>query len=827
MASTSDIRDIMNLGQAGPRQPAPKKKRPVEPQVRVTGVKREVQALMGDSVPPIAIVEQRSYKSRPSISQKLFKPRHWEERPFQHGARTDGLQLRHWKRSVPGSNVRQSSVANMTASTDVEMTDEPRTPSGVQDLHFEEEFPSHKWDVKVQVPSYTDEQYETFLKAEEWTKEETDYLMELCRQYDLRWVIIADRYDSDQIVGATPPPETGEATGTEVARKNKYPARSMEALKQRYYGIAAKMLELQIPASNMTQAEFQLWEKMRNFDARTESMRKAMAEKLFERTKDEADEERVLLEELHRITKHEDDLMKMRAELYSRLEPVPPLRRNEEQSTAVYQTSGGLSMLLQTLLAKEKRLKRPPAPNGAEAGTAAATPTDSSKHDKVRHPNQYSRRDTLDSQADESRPQKKGSVSQPSVRTLSPQEEARFGVSHPQERLTSGVQFRHEKINRLMMAKSQTQTAKIQAALTELGIPPRLLMPTQRVCRVFETLVGEINILLDARKVNEKIATEIKVLEEARRIRLGLPEEREQNPAPAVDAMDVDSSHLVDSSKIENGQEHFTKEENDARGDGSTPAMKTEDKSEHGGRDNDETTMQVDERPHEDGDADADDDGDEVGPSSSLKPTENGDNDEEEDDGPEEEEDEENDEDSHRTVARADNEDEDEDEDEDEESDDADNRPQIDSGEDDDEDEGTSEEDDEAEVQATPQDDSDAEEEEEEEEEERAEAESEEDEGEGEAEEDAAAEQGTSGPEADDSGTDGAEDAEEEEEEEEEEVEGEVGQDEEVEEEEHVAHESASAASLGLRAHKRSASVISAASRTGSNRSGLGRKKRR
>lgn len=29
----------------------------------------------------------------------------------------------------------------------------------------------------------------------EWTKEETDYLFELVKEYDLRWQVIADRYD--------------------------------------------------------------------------------------------------------------------------------------------------------------------------------------------------------------------------------------------------------------------------------------------------------------------------------------------------------------------------------------------------------------------------------------------------------------------------------------------------------------------------------------------------------------------------------------------------------------------------------------------------------
>ncbi|EHY55909.1 swr complex subunit [Exophiala dermatitidis] len=806
MASTSDIRDIMNLGQAGPRQPAPKKKRHVEPQVRMTGVKREVQALMGDSVPPIALVEQRSYKSRPSISQKLFKPRHWEERPFQHGARTDGLQLRHWKRSIPGSTARPASIGNTAASTDVEMTDDSKPASVTQELRFEEEFPSHKWDVKVQVASYTDEQYQSYFKSDDWTKEETDYLIELCRDYDLRWVVIADRYDPEQIPGATGSLPNGEAAGNEVAHQRKYPARSMEALKQRYYTIAAKMLELQIPASNMTQAEFQLWEKMRNFDARTESLRKAMAEKLFERTKDEADEERVLLEELHRITKHEDELIKMRSELYSRLEPVTPLRRNEEQSTAVYQTSGGLSMLLQSLLAKEKRLKRPPPANGTEATPAAATPSESARSEKSRHPNQYSRRDTVDTQAtEESGPQKKGSVSQPSVRVLSPQDEARFGVSHPQERVTSGVQFRHEKINRLLMAKSQTQTAKIQAALTELGIPPRLLMPTQRVCRVFEQLVGEINVLLDARKVNEKIATEIKILEEARRIRLGLPKDGEEKLPPAVDAMEVDSFHLDGNTKIENGQEHTiatTKQEQDTQAGTSAPATKTEEKTEDSLSNNDQHNAQVNGHEQKSGDTDADNDGEEAGQESSLIPQESADKHGEEEDGSERDDDDDEDNEHHdgnadQSVTGIDHEDEDEDEDEEE-----DDEPHVNGEVDEEEDE-----DDDAQVQATPQNDSDAEEEDDAE----AEAES------GSEEEEAAGEDGHSddeddAAEQDDSDAVGGEDA---------------NEDDDVDGEEHAAPEAGSATATGPRAHKRSASVLSEASRAGSNRSGLGRKKRR
>ncbi|KIW31428.1 uncharacterized protein PV07_03078 [Cladophialophora immunda] len=827
MASTSDIRDIMNLGQAGPRQPAPKKKKHVEPQLRVTGVKREVQALMGDSVPPIAIVEQRSYKSRPSISQKLFKPRHWEERPFVHGGRTDGLVLRHWKRSIPGSNARAPVVAH--GSADVEMTDESKASPPVQELWFEEEYPSHKWNAKVQVPAYTDEQYENMLKLEDWTRQETDYLMELCRDYDLRWIIIADRYNPEDIPAPKPATQNGEANGSELIVKPHYPNRSMEALKQRYYAIAAKLMEAQTPASTMTQAEFQLWEKMRNFDAKTETMRKAMAEKLFERTKDEADEERILLEELHRITKNEDDFIKMRRDLYSRLEPVAPIRRTErgeEQSTAMYQTSGGLSMLLQSLLAKEKRLKRPPLPGSIETGTAS-TPTESQRYDKGRHPPQYNRRDTTDTQATEeaSGAQKKGSMSQPSVRVLSSQEEARFGVSHPQERITSGVQFRHEKINRLTMAKSQTQTTKIQAALTELGIPPRLLMPTERVCREFERLVTEINVLLDCRKVNEKIATEIKILEEARRIRLGLPKDGEEpassnNPAQpsfptTTDAMEVDDSQVANDSKIEDTKDDsiaVAEEDQDAEAEDDVPEQKVDEKRPGAEAGGDESSMKVKQQAEEaDADAEADVDQD-AAQETAPKPGDQ----EEESEGTKtgEDNDEEDDEQNDEGVTAVD-------EEEDDDSDEGGDEAQADL------DEEEEEEEEDAEIAATPQNESDAEEDNGDEDDDEDEDEDEDEEAEVEAESD---EEGNGNE--DDAGSDDEADIDNQDEEDKDEEDDEddvpaAAEADDSEDAEEEPDEEPAAPSPPPRAHKRSASVISAASRAGSNRSGIGRKKRR
>ena len=661
MATARDAADIFGLSQTS-NAPRPKKKKKIETTPRVPGINREIQALIGDSVPPVHIVENKGYKKRAPV--KLPPARHWGMRQFQHGGRDDGLVLSHWKRVVPWR------LAD-------EMDD--------QEMKFEDEFPSDKWNVKVDIPSYTDEQYEENFKSEEWSREETDYLMDLCRDFDLRWLLIADRYD--------PPTESQRTT---------------EAMKLRYYTIAAKIMETHTPASNMTSVEFALWEKMRNFDAKTETLRKSMAEKLFERSKDEADEERILLEELHRITKNEEDFIKQRRDLYARLESAPAIRRTErgeEQSTAAYQTSAGLTALLQTLLAKERKFKRPPL--------------EQQQPDRRGQPNQYSRRDTMDSQTDG--PQKKGSQSAPNVRTLTPAEEVKFGVSHPSERLTSGIQFRHQKIDRLTMAKSQVQTSKIQAALTQLGIPARLLMPTERVCREFERLVESIHKLLDIRKAHEKTTNEIKILEEMKRIRLGLPK-------PGEDAMEVDTSQ-VEESQINESMVEDADGEDDAEGE----------------KDEVDDSMQVDDQ---DDDAEGEDDEDVA------------------------------------KSAVADEDDEDVD------------QSYADLGKDDDEEEQVEDEDDDEVAQESSDEDA---------EDEDDEAGAEVDEGEAEVNESDAGEESEEG---------------------EEEIEEQDDDEAEVEASEPEPSRPSSSHSTA-RVHKRSASVISDASKTGSNRSALGRKKRR
>ena len=771
---------------------------------------------MGDSVPPIPIVETPKYKSKPTYAPRAFKPRKWsvciplkflavlthqvdrESREFINGARKDGLVLRHWKHAVPASNGHLIPRADGATPTDIEMPDgETKDAESTVNVRYDDEFPLEKFNVKVGVATYTDEQYESNFKSEEWTKEETDFLVRLCLNFDLRWVLVADRYVPEDIplppgYDDSQPPDDQDAMAIDILQNAKkecpYPERSMEALKARYYTIAAKMLETQTPANDMTQAEFQLWEKMRNFDAKTESMRKTLAEKLFERTKDEAEEEKILIEELHRITRNEEEFLLLRRHLYSRLEPPPTMRRNgEEQSTAMYHTSSGLSALLQNLLAREKKFKRPSimTSGGADGGLASTSATPGldadgqpkkQKWEKGQHPNQYTRRDTMDTQNGDVGPPKKGSQSHGAhVRTLTPADELKYGVSHPQERLISGVQFRHEKVHKLVAGKSLVQTQKMQAALVELGIPTRLVMPTDRVCKEFETLVTEIQILLDARKVGEKVQSEIKVLEEHKRIRLGLPKEVVERGGNAEEKMDVDDAAdheaekeeaEADVSMMTNGDAKSEDEEDDQRDesnddddadDAEAAVEEGSDEEDEDNEDskapNEESAVQMEE-DEEDVDEDADEEDEEVNARRASPESES-----------------ENDEEEEASLSELENEGVDEEDDADDHEDDA----------------GEASED-----------------EEEEEEEEEGE--------EGEEEEVVVEEE--------EEGSDGAQ--------------GEAGGEEEeageVEDDSDTPSgktRPTSAHSAISRLHKRSASVVSEASKAGSNRSGLGRKKRR
>lgn len=74
--------------------------------------------------------------------------------------------------------------------------------------------------------SYTDAEYNQYLSDDNWSKQETDYLFELCKRYDLRFFVVHDRWDPAQIPNA----------------KN----RSIDELKDRYYKVTGIMQKVRI-----------------------------------------------------------------------------------------------------------------------------------------------------------------------------------------------------------------------------------------------------------------------------------------------------------------------------------------------------------------------------------------------------------------------------------------------------------------------------------------------------------------------------------------------------------------------------------------------------
>lgn len=366
----------------------------------------------------------------------------------------------------------------------MEVEQEVKTAETEPSYHFA------KFNVKLEKPEYNDAQYETHLKSEYWDKSETDYLVALVHEWDLRWVVIADRYEyqpSDS-VSQDPNSMVEHATPKE---------RSMEDLKSRYYQVASKIMALHHPLSKMSAAEFETHQKMTRYDPVSETKRKKLVQGLLSRSAEEIQEEELLLGELKRITSYYDRFSQERKELYYRLDyPM------STPGSSAPLSSDDLNMLWKNLVNADKNRKHRMLSESlanASSGTSSQPPISQTERNA---------RNSVSGPAD-----KRQSISgTPTYRQLTPREEIKFGVSH-HDRLPSGVQFRHERVAKLSQAKSNAQATKISAALVELNIPPRLFMPTAKVVSQYERLINAIQTLTECKKVTDKVEHEIKVLQ--------------------------------------------------------------------------------------------------------------------------------------------------------------------------------------------------------------------------------------------------------------------------------------------------------------------------
>ncbi|KAL3814453.1 hypothetical protein ACJIZ3_015721 [Penstemon smallii] len=180
-----DAKDILGLPKHALPVQEKKYKPPKESQRKPDGISREVYALTGGMVPLMPAIDVNQLK-RKSQNDKIS----WQWLPFTSSARKDDLQLYHWVRVVNGV-----------------------PPTG--DYSFA------KYNKSVDVIKYTDEEYEKYLSDPAWTKEETDQLFDMCEQFDLRFIVIADRFPS---------------------------SRTVEELKHRYYSVSRTILIARAPS---------------------------------------------------------------------------------------------------------------------------------------------------------------------------------------------------------------------------------------------------------------------------------------------------------------------------------------------------------------------------------------------------------------------------------------------------------------------------------------------------------------------------------------------------------------------------------------------------
>lgn len=326
---------------------------------------------------------------------------------------------------------------------------------------------------RVPVPEYDTETYEAHLTQSGWTKEETDYLVQVYGDCHGKWTVIVDHYDFE---GDNP--------------------RTMEELKARFYSLSATLLQLATPITSMTTTDYSLYEMLSNFNAEQETSRKKLAEGHLYRRANEVDEETVLLGELQRIMLNQASLDSQREELRQRLDHP---RGNSTGYS--YTTSQALTTLWQQLLTQDRAKKHSKLrPTGHPAYDGLPSITNNSNNHNNTNTNSTST----------SRPAQ--TPTQPTLPdALSKADQLRFGVTTNTEKTGSSVSFLGDRFTKPRTAKSQLQTEKLGAILDTIGVPVVIPMATPPVVAAFEQIMEKVHVLMDQRKIAEKDTQEVRV----------------------------------------------------------------------------------------------------------------------------------------------------------------------------------------------------------------------------------------------------------------------------------------------------------------------------
>ena len=211
-----------------------------------TGMKRELIKLIG-GVP--SIVERTGNKGAKNSSN-------WVWSTFSNPARKDNLKLVHWQRA--------------------------------EDVNKDYDFA--KLNQNIDIVEFTKEEYDKLIKPNDrnWNYEQTCYLWDLIKRYELRFIVIMDRFDEE-----------------------KYGERTVESLKDRYYSVARTILE------NRKMFDHPIIKSGYNYEQ--EMKRRTYLEKTMNKSFTELKEENYLLEMAENLSKKMEKNEKFENALYQRL----------------------------------------------------------------------------------------------------------------------------------------------------------------------------------------------------------------------------------------------------------------------------------------------------------------------------------------------------------------------------------------------------------------------------------------------------------------------------------------------------------------------------
>ncbi|RKP10822.1 hypothetical protein THASP1DRAFT_27418 [Thamnocephalis sphaerospora] len=433
--NTEDARDILELGGITPardgrrarRSGAPREKKP-------DGVNRELFNLIG-GLATLPLTETRAkLKERPNFSAKHSR---WVWKGFTNSARDDDLVLYHW-------------INEADESTD-------RSFAGFNNV--------------VDVVEYNEDEYARLLIDRDWSKDETDYLFDMCKRFDLRFIVIADRYDFE-----------GKS-------------RDIEEIKDRYYTVSRRILKLR--AGGLSEGL-----EAYAFDRDREEERKRILDRLFSRTQAQIKEEEALLVEMRRIQQQQRRLQRdhehvMRLLNIREAPTMPQLPAGSRAGGA-----GGSS-------------KAHASSNGSRSATATdmETPRPSASIKKKKPPRKESNAAALD------RPDIKGEPPTPGSASALADGMPSTPLAR-KDKLPVGVCLRSSRIQPI---RAQTTVNKVLGCFRELSIGPRPVMATERVCANYDQLQQSVLKMLDRKKYADRLEQELRTLKHRRSELSGKP----------------------------------------------------------------------------------------------------------------------------------------------------------------------------------------------------------------------------------------------------------------------------------------------------------------